>query len=210
MPKPLHKYQEFLNYEYQKRHNRAWAKAATMIFIIVMIAVLGGNLDAEVQKTWQSINRGDKIYADSSHVANPKFNKLYTYRRIRPFNANDIKKRKIPSWKKLKLIAQLDTSAEHNQSLMIMSNLVFLQDKMFKRHTAQIGVVIKKDSTTAEKPKEGSHSSPSRWYAIIPNRKLYSTNFEMIIPPGYKLADKYYYVDPYEVSGEEFKVFRKK
>jgi hypothetical protein len=197
------------NYFYRRWYNRLWAKVATVVFVIVVAAVFGNMLEKKVQKSWESVNIGDKLYADSLHLADSNFTQLLTYRRIRPINATDINKKKLPAWKKLKLIAQLDTSVEHNQSLMIVSNLLFLQDDMFKKHTAQIGILINKDSVTAEKPNKGLSASAAKWYAIKPNRKLCDASYKMDIPIGYVLADPYYYVDPYNVSLTEPKILKK-
>lgn len=195
---------------YYRRGNRrrnAFGSAATFVSLIVLAAIFGYMSDQEVQLTWGKLKAGDRIYADSLKLQKDTADYGVSFcRRIRPINASDINKKHIPQWKKLKLISQLDTTAKHNVSRMISSEIRTRQDSMFKRGTALLGIYIKSDSTSMKYYSDGS-GSPEKWYAIKPGPGvLHYSNFT--IPKGYVLADKYYYIDAHDARSEEPTIFK--
>ncbi|WP_158824734.1 hypothetical protein [Mucilaginibacter lacusdianchii] len=195
---------------YSTWRSRRFAAAAAFISLIAIIAVLANIKDQELHATWDKVEKGNKLFADSASVSDSVYAQIETYRRVRPINKDDISRMPILKWKKLKLISRLDTSKEHNRPVMISSNVVFLQDDMFKKGTAYLGSCVKRDSITAEKPENDSLPSSEKWYAIKPNYKLCRTNYQMNMPAGYVFADSFYYIEAYHVSLAEPLLFKHK
>ncbi|WP_158824733.1 hypothetical protein [Mucilaginibacter lacusdianchii] len=190
---------------------RSRQRGAVMFWICFLVAgiFIGFIYRQDLNLTWGKLKTGDQLFADSSALKkDSKHYAVTLYRRIRPINAEDIKKMDIQEWKKSQLISQLDTSADHNQPAMKYAGFGISQDSMFKHKTAYIGSYIKKDSTTIKYYADGSGSSDD-WYAIKVNFNLVKKGeFEM--PANFVFADEYYYVDPLDVRLTEPAAFKNK
>jgi hypothetical protein len=189
---------------------RGFGAAMGVIFLLVLIGIFGHSQDEQLKQTWNKVKAGDLLYADSIYLRDSTFTQLHTYRRVRPINAADINKMRIAKWEKLKKIARLDTSTQHNRPVMLSSNLLFLQDDMFKQSNACIGTYLKSDSTTGDIEENKDLYFPQKWYAIRPNRLLCQTGYVMNMPVDYTFADEYYYVEPLSVSLTQPSIFMKK
>lgn len=185
-----------------------FGEATAVILLFVVIGVFGNMQDQITQTLWIKVKLNDKIFADSMFVSDTSHRSITLYRKIRPVNMDDINKMDIPRWQKLKLIAQIDTNAEHNKPLMIPSQVNYFNDDMFKGETACIGTFIKRDSVTAVKPDEGMYSDPQKWFAIAPNLTIADTNsYPITIPEKYTYADAYFYTDLDQIVLVEATVF---
>lgn len=203
------------SYDNSVPKNSSWGKrrfgaAMAVVSLFVLAGVFGHSEDEGLKKTWTRVQAGNLLYADSVYLSDSSFTQLHTYRRVRPINAVDISKMHIASWEKLKKIAQIDTSIQHNRPVMLSSNLLFLKNDLFKQHTACIGTYVKSDSLTGDIEEKKDLYFPQKWYAIKPNMKLCKTNYEINMPADYTFADEYYYVKPLTVTLTPPSIFSKK
>lgn len=185
--------------------------------ILIPIFIVGGLILAwagqvekeELNYTWNKTNPGDSLYAEDIFVNDSTFTQFHTFRLIRPLAEADVEKMNIPKWKKLKMIAQLDTFSDHQRPVMIdYARMLFLQDDMFKKETAFIGTYIKRDSTIGMY-KETIYI-PLKWYAFKPNYTLCNTDYIFKMPANYTFADSNHYVEPSLVRLQEPAIFRNK
>lgn len=197
----------------ERKSRRLFAYAGVFILLLAIIAYAESGREEKLKATWNKLKTGDMLFADSNYVTNPKYTYFNTYRHIRPINKDDINKLDTPDWVKLKLIAQLNNSEEHNKHMMLGSNIAFIQDSMLKNTTTFLGTYIKSDSISHPWQPDTVKltTSAAKWYAIKPNIKIADTTFNMQrLPPNYVFADEYYYVDPYEVQTQEPDILKRK
>jgi hypothetical protein len=192
-----------------RRRNKGFAGFMLLVllsFFIVMELLKNQGLNL----TWGKFKFGDKVYADNS-LLNKKTNQyvpIWTYRRIRPINADDIKQMDIEEWQKLKFITQLDTS-KLQMSEMIRSEISIGQDSVFKYKTTCLGTYLKSDSISAEYYVDGS-GHEENWYAIKINKAIATVALdEFELPANRTYADDYYYIDAHDARLKEAAIFKR-
>lgn len=192
------------------RRNKGFTGFILLVFLFTFIVMQWSTCN-NLKLTWGKLKVGDKIYADSSklHQKTNLYSPIWLWRRIRPFNADDIKQMDIPEWQKLKFISQLDTSI-FQLSEMIRSETNIGQDSMFKYKTTCLGTYLKSDSISAIYYADGS-GHEDYWYAITINKTVASIDDanEIKLPNNRTYADDYFYIDAHEARLEEAPLFKR-
>lgn len=181
----------------------------TLLVLLFFFIVMNWLHEKKLYLTWGKLKLGNKIYSDSSQLDQKtnQYSPIWLWRRIRYFNADDIKQMDIPEWKKLKFITQLDTS-KLQISEMIRSEISIGQDSMFKYETTCLGTYLKRDSISAEYYADGS-GHEENWYAIKFNKMIATIALdELELPINRTYADDYYYINAHDARLEEAAVFK--
>ncbi|MVN89609.1 hypothetical protein [Mucilaginibacter aquatilis] len=202
-----------VSYYHEKWGNRWERSKTTFLFAVVFIVGLMTftiMLNRHAESIWKKVNVNTPIYTDSSWLSYKHVSEDITYRLVRPINAKEINTMDIPEWKKQRLIAELETSAEFNKPVMIYSALSFQKDSIFKYKTAFIGSCIKKDSVTAMMQTDSLVPRSEKWFGFKPNMKLALINQNFKLPENYVYADDLYYVKPADIKlGGEPSILKK-
>ncbi|WP_295772862.1 hypothetical protein [uncultured Mucilaginibacter sp.] len=199
---------------YREKWGNRWERSKTMfpfaVVFIVGLMTVAIMLNRHAESIWKKVNINTPIYTDSSWLSNKNISADLTYRLVRPINATEINTMDIPEWKKQRLIAELDTSAEFNKPVMIYSALSFQKDSIFKYKTAYIGSCIKKDSVTAMMKTDSLVQLSGKWLGFKPNMKLALIDQDFKLPENYVYADDLYYLKPADINlGGEPSILKK-
>lgn len=176
----------------------------TVVFILIWL--LSQIMNAGYEETWTKVKAGDKIYCHFE-ASDTGFRPFVPQILVRPINQSDIEKMPMVTWKKRKLINELDTNLK---PLLIDAKIAFTKDSMYKYNTAYMGTFIKKDSIKNLKLGDcAAGADGDYWYTIKLDTTHVECCYESKIPNGYVLADKNYYVPAGWVRLQESSAFIK-